>query len=323
MLPATSDVKRPSKSLIVNKSLAFVEDALSREDTYRSQILDLGNQNDSLLVQLNKLRKDQGLEPIESRSSIQLPTPLSDVAAAKSRASSFGKGSGGVVTGIVGEMEDGDDVSGDGGSNYSPNQGQTGLPSSQQPVMNEHFHHQYGFAPAPPTSSHQPDPRYYEHPIAPHQHHHQSSGGYYHHHHQQPSDLGLSMPQQNQYPSQQGNVQQQGQYHETDRPQMQNYHTHPQNQHQQQQSQHFESAMDDLEGNLSMASSPASNSMPHQYDNENSNQQQLENDNDNINNYSSSNNFSFTSNNFSSNFNNEFASFGGINFGGFNVMLEA
>lgn len=321
MLPATSDVKRPSKSLIVNKSLAFVEDALSREDTYRSQILDLGNQNDSLLVQLNKLRKDQGLEPIESRSSIQLPTPLSDVAAAKSRASSFGKGSGGgVAAGIVGEMEDGDDVSGDGGSNYSPNQGQTGLPS--QSVMNEHFHHQYGFAPAPPTSSHQPAPRYYEHPIAPH--HHQSSGGYYHHHNQQPSDLGLSMPQQNQYPSQQGNVQQQGQYHETDRQQMQNYHSHPhsQNGHQQQQTQHFESAMDDLEGNLSMASSPASNSMPHQYDNENSNQQQqLENDNDN--NYSSSSNFSFTSNNFSSNFNNEFASFGGINFGGFNVMLEA
>jgi len=65
-LPTMANVKRPSKSVIVAKSLEFVQHATAREQA-------LINQNDALRQELNELRARLGMTPVPSSPT---PTPL-------------------------------------------------------------------------------------------------------------------------------------------------------------------------------------------------------------------------------------------------------
>ncbi|PWN44901.1 hypothetical protein IE81DRAFT_242500 [Ceraceosorus guamensis] len=78
-LPATAAVRRPSKSLIVNKSLAFVAESLAREPMYRGKIFDLAAQNEALRREANELRRQVGLEVhFEGPVNLDLPAPMAD-----------------------------------------------------------------------------------------------------------------------------------------------------------------------------------------------------------------------------------------------------
>ena len=78
-LPAISDVRRPSKSLIVNKSLDFVADAMSRESIYRLKIDKMRQENMQLRQQLNKFLAQAGLETLPQPPVDELPVPLADM----------------------------------------------------------------------------------------------------------------------------------------------------------------------------------------------------------------------------------------------------
>lgn len=78
-LPAISDVRRPSKSLIVNKSLDFVSESLSRETLYRLKIDGLRSENAILREQLNEFRRQAGLEVLAPPKFEELPKPLSEM----------------------------------------------------------------------------------------------------------------------------------------------------------------------------------------------------------------------------------------------------
>ncbi|PWN47929.1 hypothetical protein IE53DRAFT_371046 [Violaceomyces palustris] len=84
-LPATSDVRRPSKSLIVNKSLDFVVESLTREASYRMRIEKLRSENLSLREQLNEFRRQAGLEPVPAHEDSPLPPPLTEYGDKKRR----------------------------------------------------------------------------------------------------------------------------------------------------------------------------------------------------------------------------------------------
>jgi hypothetical protein len=72
-------VRRPSKSLIVNKSLAFVAEALTRETMYRSKIHELAQESDTLRDELNALRVQSGLGPrLQQSVDRTLPAPMAD-----------------------------------------------------------------------------------------------------------------------------------------------------------------------------------------------------------------------------------------------------
>ncbi|PWN88241.1 hypothetical protein FA10DRAFT_268446 [Acaromyces ingoldii] len=81
-LPATSTVRRPSKSLIVNKSLDFVGHALTNETSYRLKIEELMREHRELLDEVNDYRREKGIEPrrshIDEPSFNVLPAPLAD-----------------------------------------------------------------------------------------------------------------------------------------------------------------------------------------------------------------------------------------------------
>lgn len=81
-LPSTAAVRRPSKSLIVNKSIAFVTDALAREPMYRSKIDALAVESEMLRQELNELRRQSGLEPRFNAPTVDLnlPKPMADPA---------------------------------------------------------------------------------------------------------------------------------------------------------------------------------------------------------------------------------------------------
>jgi len=75
-LPSISDVRRPSKSLIVNKSLDFVADAMNREALYRSKIDKMREENVQLREQLNKFLAQAGLETLPQPPMDELPVPM-------------------------------------------------------------------------------------------------------------------------------------------------------------------------------------------------------------------------------------------------------
>lgn len=91
-LPATSTVRRPSKSLIVNKSLAFVGQALSNETTYRLRLDELVREHRELLEEVNTFRLRENLEPrcsvIENPAFTTFPAPLADANYAHNRRAS-------------------------------------------------------------------------------------------------------------------------------------------------------------------------------------------------------------------------------------------
>lgn len=78
-LPSISDVRRPSKSLIVNKSLDFVADAMNREAIYRLKIDNMRQENMQLREQLNKFLTQSGLDPLPHPVTDELPVPLAEM----------------------------------------------------------------------------------------------------------------------------------------------------------------------------------------------------------------------------------------------------
>lgn len=62
-LPATCTVRRPSKNLIVNKSIDFVRTALHNDAVLRLKLDEIMRQNQSLLQEINQLRAERGLSP--------------------------------------------------------------------------------------------------------------------------------------------------------------------------------------------------------------------------------------------------------------------
>lgn len=78
-LPAISDVRRPSKSLIVNKSLDFVADAMNREAIYRLKIDNMRDENAKLREQLNKFLTQAGLETVPEPPVDELPIPMAEL----------------------------------------------------------------------------------------------------------------------------------------------------------------------------------------------------------------------------------------------------
>lgn len=70
-LPATCTVRRPSKNLIVNKSLEFVRNALNNDAVLRLKLDEVLRQNQTTLQELNQMRVEQGLPPREDPFAIQ------------------------------------------------------------------------------------------------------------------------------------------------------------------------------------------------------------------------------------------------------------
>ncbi|SNX82316.1 uncharacterized protein MEPE_01022 [Melanopsichium pennsylvanicum] len=91
-LPAISDVRRPSKSLIVNKSLDFVADAMNRESIYRLKIDNMRQENAQLRQQLNKFLAQAGMEQLPPPSVDELPVPMAEMGNKKRSTSLSGSG---------------------------------------------------------------------------------------------------------------------------------------------------------------------------------------------------------------------------------------
>ncbi|EPQ27416.1 uncharacterized protein PFL1_04954 [Pseudozyma flocculosa PF-1] len=104
-LPAIADVRRPSKSLIVNKSLDFVHTSLSHEALYRKRLDSLRSENEALREQLNEFRKQAGLDPLPAPVVDELPLPLSEMGDKKRSGSLSGNAAG---AGDLGEYDDDD-----------------------------------------------------------------------------------------------------------------------------------------------------------------------------------------------------------------------
>ncbi|CDR99379.1 hypothetical protein [Sporisorium scitamineum] len=118
LLPAISDVRRPSKSLIVNKSLDFVADAMTRESIYRLKIDNMRQENMQLRQQLNKFLTQAGLETLPQPPVDELPVPLAEMGNKKRQA---GMGASGQLVDVY-DLDDDDGPSangseGEGGKN--------------------------------------------------------------------------------------------------------------------------------------------------------------------------------------------------------------
>jgi len=68
-LPTTCTVRRPSKNLIVNKSLEFVRNALHNDAILRLKLEESLRQNQSMLQELNQMRAERGLSPRDSQTT--------------------------------------------------------------------------------------------------------------------------------------------------------------------------------------------------------------------------------------------------------------
>ncbi|SPO24933.1 uncharacterized protein UTRI_01438_B [Ustilago trichophora] len=104
-LPAISDVRRPSKSLIVNKSLDFVADAMNREAIYRLKIDNMRQENMQLRQQLNKFLAQAGLEQLPQPPVDELPIPMAEMGNKKRQTNMS-------VSGALGDIYDLDDDDG-------------------------------------------------------------------------------------------------------------------------------------------------------------------------------------------------------------------
>jgi regulator of replication initiation timing len=66
-LPSLAQVRRPSKSIIVQKSLDFIYTARQKDDLHDKEMRSIRNENDLLREEINKLREKLGLEPYPPR----------------------------------------------------------------------------------------------------------------------------------------------------------------------------------------------------------------------------------------------------------------
>jgi len=66
-LPSLAQVRRPSKSIIVQKSLDFIYTARQKDELHDKEVRSIRNENDLLREEINKLRERLGLEPYPPR----------------------------------------------------------------------------------------------------------------------------------------------------------------------------------------------------------------------------------------------------------------
>ncbi|RIA80172.1 hypothetical protein C1645_839177 [Glomus cerebriforme] len=66
-LPSLAQVRRPSKSIIVQKSLDFIYTARQKDELHDKEMRSIRNENDLLREEINKLREQLGLEPYPPR----------------------------------------------------------------------------------------------------------------------------------------------------------------------------------------------------------------------------------------------------------------
>jgi regulator of replication initiation timing len=66
-LPSLAQVRRPSKSIIVQKSLDFIYTARQKDEMHDKEMRSIRNENDLLREEINKLREQLGLEPYPPR----------------------------------------------------------------------------------------------------------------------------------------------------------------------------------------------------------------------------------------------------------------
>jgi hypothetical protein len=70
-LPTLTLVRRPSKSIIVQKSLDFIYNARQKDELHDKEMRSIRNENDLLREEINELREKLGLEPYPPRESIK------------------------------------------------------------------------------------------------------------------------------------------------------------------------------------------------------------------------------------------------------------
>ncbi|RHZ55458.1 hypothetical protein Glove_415g33 [Diversispora epigaea] len=74
-LPSLAQVRRPSKSIIVQKSLEFIYKSRQRDDMHDEEMRIIRSENDSLHEEINILREKLGLEPLPPRKESKSITP--------------------------------------------------------------------------------------------------------------------------------------------------------------------------------------------------------------------------------------------------------
>jgi len=86
-LPSLAQVRRPSKSIIVQKSLDFIYNARQKDELHDKEMRSIRNENDLLREEINKLREKLGLEPYPPREESK-PSTSQQADEAKEDASS-------------------------------------------------------------------------------------------------------------------------------------------------------------------------------------------------------------------------------------------
>ncbi|KAE8211620.1 hypothetical protein CF327_g4642 [Tilletia walkeri] len=119
-LPATASVRRPSKNLVISKSIQFVNDALQQEIVYRGIIEKLFKDNAAMREEVNGIRTANGIELLPPQASGQMPATLVQIGKASHNGSSRGPRTGASAAALVrvdgadDDDDDDDDDDGDG-----------------------------------------------------------------------------------------------------------------------------------------------------------------------------------------------------------------
>lgn len=66
-LPSLAQVRRPSKSIIVQKSLDFIYTSRQKDDLHDKEMRSIRSENETLREEVNRLREQLGLEPLPPR----------------------------------------------------------------------------------------------------------------------------------------------------------------------------------------------------------------------------------------------------------------
>lgn len=87
-LPSLAQVRRPSKSIIVQKSLDFIYNARQKDELHDKEMRSIRNENDLLREEINKLREKLGLEPYPPREESKPTSQQADEAKEDAKISS-------------------------------------------------------------------------------------------------------------------------------------------------------------------------------------------------------------------------------------------
>ncbi|CAG8607003.1 6987_t:CDS:2, partial [Dentiscutata heterogama] len=79
-LPSLAQVRRPSKSIIVQKSLDFIYTSRQKDDLHDKEMRSIRSENESLREEVNRLREQLGLEPLPPREeSKPIPQQVDEI----------------------------------------------------------------------------------------------------------------------------------------------------------------------------------------------------------------------------------------------------